>query len=50
MPNLQYKTHFNDSWLDEDDYKAWIKKVPGDNDKFYCQWCRFTGTLSTTGK
>ena len=49
MAKLHYKTHFNDSWLDEDDFKAWIKKVPGNNDKFYCQWYRFTWT-SNTGK
>ena len=47
MAKLQYKTGFNDSWLD---FKTWIKKFPDDNYKFYCQWCRFTGCLSTTGK
>ena len=25
MTSLQYKTHFNDSWLDEDVFKACIK-------------------------
>ena len=26
MAKLQYKTSFNDSWLNEDVCKAWIKK------------------------
>ena len=26
MAKLQHKIHFNASWLDEDVFKAWIKK------------------------
>ena len=36
MAKLQYKTRFNDSWLDEDVFKAWKEIVPDDNYKFYC--------------
>ena len=42
MAQLQHKTHFNDSWLNEDVFKALINKVPEDN---YKQGFHFTGFL-----
>ena len=44
MAKLQCKTRFNDYWLDEDVFKAWIKKFPDDN------YINASGCLSTTGK
>ena len=49
MAKIHYKARFNDSWLVENDLKGWIKKVPDDTN-YFCQWCKFTGSLSITGK
>ena len=46
----KWRSHFNDEWYDDDLYKGWVQRVPEDDNKFYCKFCDFTGSLSNTGK
>ena len=41
---------FNDNWLEEDDFKAWLKKVEEDDRKFKCSICKKTLNLSSSGR
>lgn len=41
------KRYFSDSWLNDDRYKSWIRKVPSNNNVFYCALCDKTISCST---
>ena len=45
-----YKSRFNDFWLKDYVFKDWVENIPDDDNKFYCQWCKFTGCSSATIK
>ena len=51
--NLRKKKTWNLGIFEKNPEKSGIlykqKKVPDDT-KYFCQWCKFTGSLSTTGK
>ena len=44
-----FKTYFNDSWLINEEYSAWIKKCD-DEQAFYCNWCCKKIMLSNMGE
>ena len=46
----KWRSHFNDEWYEEDLYKDWVQRVAEDDNKFYCKFCEFQGSLSNTGK
>ena len=45
-----FKTYFNDSWLINEEYSAWIKKCDNDESAFYCNWCCKKIMLSNMGE
>ncbi|MGH0148042.1 UNVERIFIED_CONTAM: hypothetical protein FKN15_012041 [Acipenser sinensis] len=38
----KYEQHFRETWLKEDDFKLWLKSVPGMANKAYCKLCKTT--------
>lgn len=37
-------------WLEDDEFKSWLKQVPGDDTKYRCTVCKKTNNLSSSGR
>lgn len=46
----QRKKKFNNNWLEEDDFKSWLRRVEEDENKFRCITCKRTLSLSSSGR
>ena len=44
------KSHFRDEWLQHEDYKDWIKKVPYDECRAYCKLCMGSFSIAGSGQ
>ena len=44
------QTYFDVSWLDEDDFKQWLKKVDNDETMANCKFCKKTFQTFQHGK
>ena len=47
-PKRQKK--FSQDWLEDEEFKSWLKAVPGDELKYRCSICRKTNSLSSSGR
>lgn len=42
------KRSFAEAWLTDERYKSWIRKVPSDNNLFYCSVCNKNFSCNST--
>jgi len=40
MPKVIYKQHFRDAWLQNPEFKDWIRKAMSETTKAYCSYCK----------
>jgi len=40
MPKVIYKQHFRDAWLQNPEFKDWIRKDISETTKAYCSYCK----------
>ena len=50
MSKAKRQKKFNANWLEEDDFKSWLKSVPEDETKFRCSVCKKNLSLSSSGR
>ena len=50
LSNAKRPKSFVDNWLQEDEFKQWLKEIDGDNMKFSCTICKKTLSLSSSGR
>ena len=43
------QTYFNKEWLEDPDFKLWLKEVPTNRTKAKCKFCQKTIELSNMG-